>query len=158
MLGGDGEVVLELVEGGRAFQCRLDLRSGLATLSGQDLEKFRPQAHTSVRGPGTYRLHFANVDDQLLLWVNGRLIEFDGVTSYNLPWHTPTTADLSPVGVAVRQAQVEVNHLRVLRDIYYIADMQRESRGPSEPITDDESDDGLVPLPDRRRSHSAKLS
>jgi signal peptidase I len=127
VLGSEGEVVLELVEGGRAFRCRLDLKSGLATLSGQDAENFHPQAHTSVRGPGTYRLQFANVDDQLLLWVDGKLIEFDGTTAYELPWHPPTQADLSPAAIASRKAQVEVHHLRLSRDIYYIADSYRLS-------------------------------
>jgi signal peptidase I len=139
VLGKEGEVVLELVEGGRAFQCRLDLSSGKATLSGQDLENFHPQADTPVRGPGTYRLQFANVDDQLLLWVDGKLVSFGGdAATYKLPWHAPTNADLAPVGIAARKARVEVTHLRVLRDVYYIADMYRQ--GSEGPITDHDSE------------------
>jgi signal peptidase I len=141
-----------LVEGGRSFQCRLDLSSGMATLSGQDVENFHPQAHTPVRGPGTYRLEFSNVDDQLLLWINGKLIEFDGVTSYDVPWHPPTTADLAPVGIAARNARVQVRHLRVLRDIYYIADMYR--LGAVGPITDYESEEGLPTFSNGVQSHA----
>jgi signal peptidase I len=121
-LGSDGQVIFELVESGRSFQCRIDLKSGLATLSAEDAVGFGPQAHTPVHGPGTYHLQFANVDDQLLLWVDGKLMAFDGPTAYDLAWRPPTRRDFSPVGIATRHAQVQVKHLRVLRDIYYIAD------------------------------------
>ena len=35
---------------------------------------------------------------------------------------TPEDSDLEPVGIASTSAQVKISHLRVLRDIYYIAD------------------------------------
>ena len=33
----------------------------------------------------------------------------------------PTPADLSPVGIAAEEASVKVSHIKVLRDVYYIA-------------------------------------
>jgi signal peptidase I len=80
-----------------------------------------------MRRPGYYRVRFANVDDQLLLWVNERLIPFDGPTTYRSPedvvprWSPEDPGDLTPVGVGSRQATLEVDRLRVLRDIYYLA-------------------------------------
>ena len=60
-----GQVVLELVKGGRQFQCRLDAANGRATLStsGDDMQDFHPSAQTNFRGPGKYDLMFSNCDD-----------------------------------------------------------------------------------------------
>ncbi len=98
-----GELVLELCKGTRRFQCRIDVATGRATLSisGQDMEKWRPAAVTSVRGKGRHRILFSNCDDQLLLWVDGNVVAFDAPTTYNdLGNVQPDNADLAPVGVA----------------------------------------------------------
>jgi signal peptidase I len=122
-----GELVLELVEGGVRFQCRVDLASGEAKLGISGLDGFEPSAQTPMQGPGRYRLRFANVDDQLLLWVNGDVVEFDAATTYDgLDNQRPQPADLSPAGIAVRRAALRVDHLRILRDVYYIADKSGE--------------------------------
>jgi len=127
-----GEVIFELVKGGRRFQCRFDVADGTATLGvpGPGAADFRPQARTAVRGPGRHTVMFANVDDELRLWVDGRVTEFDAATTYDsfvLGARIPTEADLSPAGIAVRKAAAKVSHLKLSRDIYYIADeMQRE--------------------------------
>jgi signal peptidase I len=115
-----GEVVLELVEGGRRMQCRFDLTTGLAylSISGTDFERVgeTPVTH------GAHEVLFANVDNQLLLWVDGKLIEFDAPTAFEPLGNTiPTEADLSPVGIASTGADVQVGNIKVLRDIYYIA-------------------------------------
>ncbi|MHB8900646.1 MAG: S26 family signal peptidase, partial [Thermoguttaceae bacterium] len=121
--GEAGEVVLELVEGGRRFGCALDISSGAATLSIEgDSTLGSPRAETKVRGPGRYKLRFANVDDQLRLWVDGREVEFDSATTYQpLGNFVPTEADLLPAGIASRGVPVEIRRLRLLRDLYYIA-------------------------------------
>jgi signal peptidase I len=123
-LSDQGEAILELVRGGRRFQCRFDLADGRATLSasGDDMAGFRPRAQTAVRGPGTYRLRFSNCDDQLLLWVDDKLVAFDQTTAFEpLGNHRPQRADLAPVGIGSRGAALRAAGLRVLRDIYYIA-------------------------------------
>jgi signal peptidase I len=129
-----GELLLDLVEGGKHFRCTIDLTTGQATLSVDGAAEFRPTAKTTVDGPGSYRLSFANVDDQLLLWVDGDLVTFDGGTAYdadnvfgNRSGILPQTSsndlgDLAPVGIGARNANLEVSRLRVWRDIYYIAD------------------------------------
>jgi signal peptidase I len=131
-----GEAILELVRGGRVFQCRLDLENGQAALSISGLKAFHPTAETSVRGPGTYQLRLANVEGQLTVWVNGSVVAFhaapgsqgaqdgDSPTAYRselLHNDVPQPADLQPVRIGSRGAALEVSHLRIDRDIYYLA-------------------------------------
>ncbi len=119
-----GELILELRKGGRRFQCRFDLATGRATLSisGRDMEKWRPAASTSVRGAGRHDLLFSNCDDELRLWVDGAVVAFDGPIAYRDLGNTlPEASDFAPVGVASKGAAVRIRHLRVMRDIYYIA-------------------------------------
>lgn len=119
---GTGGVWLELVKGGRRFTCRFDLATGRAVLGIDGQEDFKPSAPTALAGPGTHRVRFSNVDRQLTLWVDGRVVEFDAPTTYaDLGNNRPTTADLAPVGIGSQKAALEVRHLKVLRDTYYIA-------------------------------------
>ena len=121
-----GELLFELREGGRQFQCRVDVDSGRATLSisGQDKQHFTPAAVTPVRGPGSYEILFSNCDNELRLWVDGRPVEFDRTTAYDdLDNTLPDPTDYTPVGVASVGTKVRLSHLVLLRDIYYIADM-----------------------------------
>jgi signal peptidase I len=136
-----GELMLDLVEGGQHFRSTIDLKTGQATLSAVGNADFKPAAATSVRGPGEYSLRFANVDDQLLLWVDGDLVEFEGGTSYDVGQIftdrsriVPQTSgedpgDLAPAGIGARNAKVSVTGLRIWRDIYYIADSWERNRG-----------------------------
>ncbi len=120
--GTSGEAVLELVEGGRRMHCRIDLASGSARLSIDGLEAFEPAATAPVRAPGQYELLFANVDDQLLLWVDGALVEFATPTTYAPLDNTrPQRADLSPAAIASQGAALSISHVKLLRDVYYIA-------------------------------------
>ncbi len=132
--GEDGALVLDLVEGGKHFHCTFDLATGGATLDidgtfydQQSNVSERPVASTPVKGPGTYRLVFANFDDQLLLWVDETLIAFDLPTTYpSLGNQIPKSdaedgGDLAPVGIGSRSAHIRVRDLRISRDVYYIA-------------------------------------
>ena len=144
-----GKVVAELIKGGRQFQCHFDLSTGKTelTISGLEPEAagYRRTATTAVAGPGSHKIIFANVDDELNLWVDGKLVAFqdparpdapprrDGASEFDwaehpnqynsalLNDHVPTPADLSPVGIAAEEASVKVSHIKVLRDVYYIA-------------------------------------
>ena len=150
VLASQGQVTLELVEGRRKYHCDFDLASGRTTLSYQD-ESFRKgaqgdlediaigEAVTPVGKIGKYRLIFANVDDRLLLSVNGRWIAFqnqgqpvDG--SYEYPQQVseriPTHQDLSPLGIAVRQANVRISQLLIERDRYYTNKHDRDPHNP----------------------------
>ena len=119
-----GELIFELRKGGRQFLCRLKAATGQASLSvsGQGMESFRPTATTSVRGPGRHEILFSNCDDELRLWVDGRVVLFDASTAYDDLGNTlPHPTDLSPVGVASQGAKVRLSHLAIFRDIYYTA-------------------------------------
>ncbi|HEY5315281.1 MAG TPA: S26 family signal peptidase, partial [Pirellulales bacterium] len=73
-----GTIVLELIEGNRAHHCSLDVGDGSARLSAEGLPEFKPRAAGPViRGVGKHTVRFANVDDRLLVWVDGKLVEFD---------------------------------------------------------------------------------
>jgi signal peptidase I len=127
----NGQVVFELIKGGRTFQCRIELSSGAAALavSGPDMEDFRPTAATAVSGPGRHEIAFSNCDEQLLLWVDGREVPFDRETTYPPLGNTrPQEIDLAPIGIGSAGAALRVSHLKIFRDIYYIADRYSRDR------------------------------
>ncbi|MCR9294793.1 MAG: signal peptidase I [bacterium] len=159
-----GLLVLDLVEFGIHFRCSIDIGTGEAKL--QALESEQPlavfeglsevQAATGVQGKGSYRLEFANFDDQLVLWVNGKPVEFNNSTAYDIRayrdgrqrrphWSQEDPLDAAPLGIAGRQLAMTVRSAKVFRDIYYIA------VGPGGNFTDFPSDGSLMldAIPDR---------
>jgi signal peptidase I len=144
-----GTLLVDLVKGGAHFRCAIDVATGQAELSIDALPDWKRSGETPLQGPGAYRIRLANVDRQLVLWVNDRLVAFDQPTTYDgVADERPRSddgdpGDLAPVGIGSRGAAVEVRHLRVLRDVYYIAD-QGDHRGL--PITDFQSHQSIVPL------------
>ena len=116
------------------MQCRLDVATGKASLSIEGLDSFAPTATTGVRGPGDYHIRFANVDGQLVLWVDGSVVDFDAPTTYDDSDDArPRPADLSPVGIASLGAALRISHLKLFRDVYYIA---ARHGGPGGLLTD----------------------
>ncbi|GIX04503.1 MAG: signal peptidase I [Planctomycetaceae bacterium] len=125
----EAEWWLELVEGIRQYRCRIDLHTGRAELSHNNelLPGGEPivlgTAQTPIRGIGRYSFTFANVDDRLCLWINRRLISFERQGTYSAPAiPDPQPADLTPVGLAARQATLRFSRLVLKRDIYYRAE------------------------------------
>ena len=120
-----GEVVFELIGGGTAFNCLLNIEKGTATLSIPGVPGFKQAvAETPIKGTGTWRIMFANIDDQLRLFVNRREITFsehNGEYALLPAGRGPTVRDLTPAAIGASNADVMVNHLTVWRDIYYIA-------------------------------------
>jgi hypothetical protein len=143
-----GEMLLDLVEAGKHFNCRVDLATGEAKLSAENAPDFTPKAKTSLTGTGEHRVAFSNFDDQLLLWVDGKVVDFDGATAYdasrvfgNRQDMRPQTSDkdlgdLAPAGIGARGAKLVVNRLQVWRDIYYIADDDKRMKEFGGPVTD----------------------
>jgi signal peptidase I len=118
--GNEGEAILQLVEGGVVFECRIDVASGKASFHVPGDSTAKREAQTAVRGPGTHRLRFANVDDQLLLWVDGKQVAFDG--NYGpLGNIVPSEEDRMPARLGTKGLAARFDELRLLRDIYYIA-------------------------------------
>lgn len=134
-----GELLLELIEAGHHFRAAIDIATGKATLSivrhgeSTPVSGYAPTANTQVRGTGMHDVMFANVDDQLLLWVDDKVVAFDAPTEYDwealfgprqqaIPRTSTTDAgDLAPARVGALDADLTVTRLRVFRDIYYIA-------------------------------------
>ncbi|MCA9149748.1 MAG: signal peptidase I [Planctomycetales bacterium] len=135
--GDTGQVAFDLIEGGRHHQCVVDVATGKLTLqinegqfafSNDAGEQWQVvSADTTIKGPGNYRLRFANLDDELHVWINDSYVTFDRPTTYQSPeserpvWSSADPGDMQPVRVGVSRTPVKVNQLRVLRDIYYIA-------------------------------------
>jgi signal peptidase I len=138
-----GELILDLVEAGYRFQATIDLESGVARLGIVDARTgdrlpFDAEAQTPISAAGDYTIRLANVDDQVLLWVDGKLIEFADST-YDpdelfaatggrrgmIPWADVSEGgdqgDLTPAGVGAHGAKLSISRLAVLRDVYYIA-------------------------------------
>ena len=136
-----GTLLLDLVEYGVHFRCTIDVATGQAKLSleGEAIpadvwsEGSAPTAQTAVRGVGSYRVQLANFDDQLVLWVNDRVVEFDHPAEYDSRklrpaaddrrpyWSEADPLDAAPLGIGGKDLQLTVTRARVYRDIYYIA-------------------------------------
>ena len=160
--GSAGTLTIDLVKAGVPHRCTIDLADGRVTLtrpadssasgrtdSGSALEA---EGFTSIAGRGRWQILFANVDDALTLFVDGRPVSFIGPTSWMrsledaldvapvLRGGTPGDAeagDLSPVGITAAGADVRVAGMQVLRDVYYIASGSADAmagRAPEEEL------------------------
>ena len=135
-----GSLFLRVVEGGAQFVCEIDVASGQATLTSNDpTVKFvdgerqatEATAQTSIRGTGSYQVMYANADDRIYLWVNGRLVEFDAPdyvrSSAVLPsWNPEDHGDAEPLALGARNLKLTASRLKVFRDIYYTAATNRD--------------------------------
>ena len=127
-----GQIVIELCEGVSWYHCEIDLKSGRAVLSeiNYQLNERREElaeGKTAMRGPGSYSISFANVDDRLCLWINDSLVDFGesanldsvaGATTNPLP----IEQDLTPVGIAASGVTATISDLLLQRDTYYRAE------------------------------------
>jgi signal peptidase I len=121
-----GEFCLELSKGHDRFQACWQLDTGVCTLYRQS-KGGKPtelsSKTTNLKGPGTYQLRFANVDDRLTVWVNRELPFGDGKDyvgpGLGLEERGPRANDLEPASVGSKGAAVQVRHLKLWRDVYY---------------------------------------
>ncbi|MEM6472999.1 MAG: signal peptidase I [Planctomycetota bacterium] len=132
------EVILELVESGVQHQCVFNLKDQVASLrliDGQTPLAFSGSESVTAQlgvGSGPFRVRMSNFDDQILVWINDELLEFDGATTFDSggfrdpddrgPRYTPEhPLDAAPVGIAVRGGSAKIDHIKIDRDKYYIA-------------------------------------
>lgn len=131
----NGTLMLDVVEGGAHFTCKIDVATGLATLTCSDptvtfedestgTPVAAPQGKTGIRGPGSYRVMLANVDDKIFLWVDNGVVEFDGSaylrTSPVNPKYTKSDpGDAEPLGIGGKNLAMNITRLKVHRDVYY---------------------------------------
>ncbi len=119
-------VLVELNEGVRNYQCEINLKSGEATvymidrILSKDEKRELGKGSTAISGEGSYQVTFANVDQRLCLWVNGKLVDLGPEVNYHPPSLShPQDSDLIPVGIGAKNSEMEVSHLSLYRDIYY---------------------------------------
>jgi signal peptidase I len=117
-----GELVLELAEGSERFHARFDLASGdcsLVRLGGREPQVLAKQEKVLTK-PGTYALRFANFDDRLTLWVDGKLPFTDGVPYAPAPPEPDHANNLQPANIGVRGgAKLSVSKVQLWRDTFY---------------------------------------
>ena len=149
----NGRVVFDLVDGGQQHSCSIDLADGTATLKAA--VGVTAVTSTPIRGKGSWEVMFTNVDDELRLFVDSKLMP----TSTPVAWSSEITkestrepvlevvepgsavlTDLAPVGITVKAEDepvaVAVSSIKVLRDIFYIGAVGFGRRGEirDEPI------------------------
>lgn len=149
-----GALLLDLVEGGVHFTCRIDLANGRASFSCDDPainfcneagDRGEPPAGlaTPVDDRGYWTVTFANADNRLLLWVNGKLIESPG-SCYSREekiyprFSADDPGDAQPCGIAGEGVALDISRLRVLRDVYYVA-----ARGLMQSVTNETGFPGM---------------
>ncbi|MCY3006987.1 MAG: signal peptidase I [Planctomycetota bacterium] len=141
---GTQSLELLLVEGGVEMLCQIDLSTGKATARAvhegksisvfESAQGFAPtlEAQTPVRSGSTHRIRYANVDDSLRLWIDGKSIPWgiDGgysiqaaVPGYrHLPIYNPENPlDAAPVGIGIQGGSGKILQAQVFRDIFYTA-------------------------------------
>ncbi|MFO0939754.1 MAG: signal peptidase I [Pirellulales bacterium] len=90
-----GQLMLQAYEFGIEFRMTIEVKTGEAKLEAfdaikpdrpliQDIFSGQPDviAATQIRGKGSYNLAMANVDDQILVWINGSLVKFNQPAEY----------------------------------------------------------------------------
>ena len=153
--GQPGILSLRMVEGGLDHVFAIDVETGVATITIEDgklpfdrdgspsTDLTELTAQTPIKGPGSYRLMWANVDDQLILWVNRKQValradgkphsgNFTAPELHRPHWTPEDDGDLTPIAIGGQNVAMEVRNLRVLRDVYYVAVKYSESSGPGE--------------------------
>lgn len=118
-----GELMLELAHGVDRFQAKWDLSTGVCTLlriTDKGEQKLESKA-TAMKKKGAYRLRLANVDQRLVVWVDGDLPFDNGVTyaaAEDLgPRHRNDIE--KPAGIGVRGASASIHNVKLFRDTYY---------------------------------------
>jgi signal peptidase I len=128
-----GSLRFELIEGGVSNRCEIDLQTGQAVLTHGDTILGRATTNVSWQAP--HDVEFANVDNRLTLWLDGRPVFGDGVTYDSADEQSahpsPTIEDLAPARVAGSGAKVSVSGLVLKRDIYYTVNPQQTDYGSS---------------------------
>jgi signal peptidase I len=136
-----GAFVMEVSKGVDRFQARWALDSGECRLvritDGREVELAKEP--TAISKKGTYKLGFANVDQRLIVWVDGEVRFGDGVT-YSAPSQRgPTQNDLQPASFGSEGAGLTVRKLKLWRDTYYTVDVNNR---PDAALSGDETGEG----------------
>jgi len=145
VLSDTGTILLQLVELGIEYNLAIDLASGEAKLTASDASQPEKKpladylneadylvAPSKLTGKGQYRIAMANIDDQIVLWVNGKPAKFDRPAEFDSwkirsesqrrPYWLPShPLDAAPVAIGGQGVSMKVLRAQVFRDLYYTA-------------------------------------
>jgi signal peptidase I len=119
-----GKFVMQLNKGILRAEAIFDLNSGKCKVQlfkeGQGAQESEVQ--TSINSVGKHQVKFADFDDRLTVWVDGKLPFGDGIDMPSLPEadRGPRLADFQPGSLGIENAKVVISHLSLWRDIYYL--------------------------------------
>lgn len=127
------EVVLELSKGPSRFQAKFG--NGQVSLArvGPLAAEFKNPTRPCKVNAGTYKLRFSNVDNRLMVWVDGKRIDFGAEAEYSpveLDTYEPEDArtkegwtranDIdAPASIGAKGPVAAVRSIKLHRDIYY---------------------------------------
>ena len=168
--GATGSLSAMLVEYGIEFRLDIDVATGEAVLQAFDNDQALPlfgetsktnrlTGATTLRGAGDHQLEIANIDDQIVVWVNGKLIEFNQPATFSYdsirteaqrrPHWTPTNPlDAAPVAIGSKDVAISVERAKVWRDLYYIA-IDQSTNGNYTDFPIYRTDEIIAAIPDR---------
>ncbi|MCA9127189.1 MAG: signal peptidase I [Planctomycetales bacterium] len=140
ILSESGTFIVDTIEFGVRFRASINVADGsvVLTCSGEEgaIEAFGGTSSVEgtcrLRGAGKYRVELANVDDQIVLWVNGKVAEFSKPTEFDSRtfrngsqrrphWSETDPLDAAPLAIGGQEIDLAVSRARVFRDIYYIS-------------------------------------
>lgn len=128
-------LLFDLVKGGQIFRCRIHPMDGRITLEIPGIDAWVPEVVVHPLKPGVHHFQFMNIDEQMRLLIDGRELEFPNEGRYDhlckffpngqpgvLPRNRdPNAKDLLPVSIGVQNRKLKIDHIKIQRDIYYIA-------------------------------------
>ncbi|MFL5331430.1 MAG: S26 family signal peptidase [Gemmataceae bacterium] len=125
-VGAKGEFLMELSKGSDRFQARFNLEKGECRLVRRGPVSSDELAHKPVKWDAAkpHGIRFANVDDQLTVWIDDELTFGDGVgydedsSGRRSEPHEVNDREPASIGV-VGNATVKVSHIKLYRDTYY---------------------------------------
>lgn len=114
-------LTLELGKGSDRFQASWNRTRGEWTLLGQRQTAREVLARQPMMlEPGVpYQVRFANVDEQLVLWINDKPVFQIPAAYAPSPERGPTADDLQPAAIGVEGADVTLGSIQLWRDSYY---------------------------------------
>jgi len=136
-----GTVSLRLVKGGINFLCNLDFLKGSAIMFIPDVPEFEPiSVNVPIQKGRDHDILFCNVDEEIRLIIDGKEIDTQGKGRYDHLCYdggllsrdrSPTELDLEPAAIGLHDGMVQVQNLKILRNLYYISASSDEPGGNS---------------------------
>ena len=133
LLNEKGKLLIEVVEGGAHFRCSINIADGTGTFSVAGDKEIVTQVQftgeagfsTKISGSGKHKVLFANADDKLFLYVDGKIAaecEYDRIGNVTPKYSESDPGDAQPLGIGGNSGlNVKVSRLKVMRDIYYVS-------------------------------------